>query len=155
MLHSKSLLHLSSDLPIFYCTITLLPLLFVDPRQLPPSHPAAPPEHLKEPLAYMRKAQVSLSALISVTPASTTDLNLCSFPQFHSCCFSQLCICIICSQTFPRVCALSHRPAGRSASSKAWTAWAASSTCLWLAWYLKACQSHLSFQQLLVFSSSL
>uniref|UniRef100_A0A3Q3RGW1 TBC1 domain family, member 19 n=1 Tax=Mastacembelus armatus TaxID=205130 RepID=A0A3Q3RGW1_9TELE len=25
--------------------------------QLPPSHPAAPPEHLKEPLAYMRKAQ--------------------------------------------------------------------------------------------------
>uniref|UniRef100_A0A4W6CTF2 TBC1 domain family, member 19 n=1 Tax=Lates calcarifer TaxID=8187 RepID=A0A4W6CTF2_LATCA len=27
--------------------------------QLPPSHPAAPPEHLKEPLAYMRKAQAS------------------------------------------------------------------------------------------------
>ncbi|XP_061921240.1 TBC1 domain family member 19 isoform X2 [Entelurus aequoreus] len=27
--------------------------------QLPPSHPAAPAEHLKEPLAYMRKAQVS------------------------------------------------------------------------------------------------
>uniref|UniRef100_A0A8C3AFT5 TBC1 domain family, member 19 n=1 Tax=Cyclopterus lumpus TaxID=8103 RepID=A0A8C3AFT5_CYCLU len=26
---------------------------------LPPSHPAAPPEHLKEPLAYMRKAQAS------------------------------------------------------------------------------------------------
>uniref|UniRef100_A0A8P4KLQ0 TBC1 domain family, member 19 n=1 Tax=Dicentrarchus labrax TaxID=13489 RepID=A0A8P4KLQ0_DICLA len=25
--------------------------------QLPPSHPSAPPEHLKEPLAYMRKAQ--------------------------------------------------------------------------------------------------
>uniref|UniRef100_A0A3B4TNY9 TBC1 domain family, member 19 n=1 Tax=Seriola dumerili TaxID=41447 RepID=A0A3B4TNY9_SERDU len=25
--------------------------------QLPPGHPAAPPEHLKEPLAYMRKAQ--------------------------------------------------------------------------------------------------
>ncbi|KAM6895176.1 TBC1 domain family member 19 isoform 1-T1 [Lycodopsis pacificus] len=25
--------------------------------QLPPSHPAAPPEHLKEPLAYMRAAQ--------------------------------------------------------------------------------------------------
>lgn len=80
MLHSKSLLHLSSDLPIFYCTITLLPLLFVDPRQLPPSHPAAPPEHLKEPLAYMRKAQVSLSALLSVIPASTTHLNLLLFP---------------------------------------------------------------------------
>uniref|UniRef100_A0A3B5ALG1 TBC1 domain family member 19 n=1 Tax=Stegastes partitus TaxID=144197 RepID=A0A3B5ALG1_9TELE len=27
--------------------------------QLPPSHPTAPPEHLKEPLAYMRKAQAS------------------------------------------------------------------------------------------------
>ncbi|MEQ2274663.1 hypothetical protein XENORESO_005227 [Xenotaenia resolanae] len=27
--------------------------------QLPPSHPPAPPEHLKEPLAYMRKAQAS------------------------------------------------------------------------------------------------
>ncbi|KAM6959659.1 TBC1 domain family member 19 isoform 1-T1 [Tautogolabrus adspersus] len=27
--------------------------------QLPPSHPMAPPEHLKEPLAYMRKAQAS------------------------------------------------------------------------------------------------
>uniref|UniRef100_A0A8P4K7Q2 TBC1 domain family, member 19 n=1 Tax=Dicentrarchus labrax TaxID=13489 RepID=A0A8P4K7Q2_DICLA len=27
--------------------------------QLPPSHPSAPPEHLKEPLAYMRKAQAS------------------------------------------------------------------------------------------------
>ncbi|XP_066576084.1 TBC1 domain family member 19 isoform X2 [Amia ocellicauda] len=25
----------------------------------PPSHPAAPPEHIKEPLAYMRKAQAS------------------------------------------------------------------------------------------------
>lgn len=23
-----------------------------------PCHPAAPPEHIKEPLAYMRKAQV-------------------------------------------------------------------------------------------------
>lgn len=87
-LHSKSLLHLSSDLPLFHCTITLLRLLFVHPSQLPPSHPTAPPEHLKEPLAYMRKAQVSLSALISVTPASTTDLTLCSILQFHSCCFS-------------------------------------------------------------------
>ncbi|XP_068164677.1 TBC1 domain family member 19 isoform X2 [Antennarius striatus] len=27
--------------------------------QPPPGHPAAPPEHLKEPLAYMRKAQAS------------------------------------------------------------------------------------------------
>uniref|UniRef100_A0A669CXT3 TBC1 domain family, member 19 n=1 Tax=Oreochromis niloticus TaxID=8128 RepID=A0A669CXT3_ORENI len=27
--------------------------------QLPPRHPPAPPEHLKEPLAYMRKAQAS------------------------------------------------------------------------------------------------
>ncbi|KAG7241613.1 hypothetical protein INR49_025533 [Caranx melampygus] len=27
--------------------------------QLPPGHPAAPPEHLKEPLAYMRKAQAN------------------------------------------------------------------------------------------------
>lgn len=27
--------------------------------QLPPSHPTPPPEHLKEPLAYMRKAQAS------------------------------------------------------------------------------------------------
>uniref|UniRef100_A0A3P8UZ63 TBC1 domain family, member 19 n=1 Tax=Cynoglossus semilaevis TaxID=244447 RepID=A0A3P8UZ63_CYNSE len=26
---------------------------------LPPTHPAAPPEHLKEPLAYMRKAQAT------------------------------------------------------------------------------------------------
>lgn len=101
MLRSKSLLHLSLDLPIFYCTTTLPPLLFFDPRQSPPSHPAAPPEHLKEPLAYMRKAQVSLSALISVTPSSAADLTLCSFLQFHSCCFIRLCIYIICSQTFP------------------------------------------------------
>uniref|UniRef100_A0A3Q1EK37 TBC1 domain family, member 19 n=1 Tax=Acanthochromis polyacanthus TaxID=80966 RepID=A0A3Q1EK37_9TELE len=28
-------------------------------HSLPPSHPTAPPEHLKEPLAYMRKAQAS------------------------------------------------------------------------------------------------
>lgn len=55
-------------LPFLYCTVTLLALVFVYSSQLPPSHPAAPPEHLKEPLAYMRKAQVSLSALISVTP---------------------------------------------------------------------------------------
>lgn len=32
--------------------------MFAYPSQLPPSHPTAPPEHLKEPLAYMRKAQV-------------------------------------------------------------------------------------------------
>ena len=42
-------------------------LVFAYFSQLPPSHPAAPPEHLKEPLAYMRKAQVSLSHLIFVT----------------------------------------------------------------------------------------
>lgn len=56
----------------FYCTVTLLApaLVFAYSSQLPPSHPAAPPEHLKEPLAYMRKAQVSLSPLISVTPHS-------------------------------------------------------------------------------------
>lgn len=53
-----------------YCTVTLLTPapVFAYSSQLPPSHPAAPPEHLKEPLAYMRKAQVSLSPLISVTP---------------------------------------------------------------------------------------
>ncbi|CAG04574.1 unnamed protein product, partial [Tetraodon nigroviridis] len=32
-------------------------LVFAYPSQLPPGHPSAPPEHLKEPLAYMRKAQ--------------------------------------------------------------------------------------------------
>lgn len=42
-------------------------LVFAYSSQLPRSHPAAPPEHLKEPLAYMRKAQVRLSAPISVT----------------------------------------------------------------------------------------
>lgn len=84
------------------CTKTLPPFPFVYPRQLPPSHPVAPPEHLKEPLAYMRKAQVSLSALISVTPASTTNPTLCSFLQFESCCFFQrLCIGIIWSPLFP------------------------------------------------------
>lgn len=57
---------------IFCCSVTLLTsfLVLASSSQLPLSHPAAPPEHLKEPLAYMRKAQVSLSALISVTPHS-------------------------------------------------------------------------------------
>uniref|UniRef100_A0A3Q3GUQ1 TBC1 domain family, member 19 n=1 Tax=Labrus bergylta TaxID=56723 RepID=A0A3Q3GUQ1_9LABR len=36
-----------------------LTLVFAYSSQLPPSHPMAPPEHLKEPLAYMRKAQAS------------------------------------------------------------------------------------------------
>lgn len=46
--------------------------------QLPPSHPAAPPEHLKEPLAYMRKAQVSLSLPVSITlpPSLSTSVIL-------------------------------------------------------------------------------
>lgn len=61
----------------FFCCIYLInlhvlhcpsALVFAYSSQLPPSHPAAPPEHLKEPLAYMRKAQVSLSTLIFITP---------------------------------------------------------------------------------------
>lgn len=89
---SKSLLHLFSHHPVF------LPLLFVDPSQLPLSHPPAPPEHLKEPLAYMRKAQVSLSALISVTPPSKKNIKL-SAPlcTFTFVVFAQICIDIICS----------------------------------------------------------
>lgn len=57
------------DLPFLHCTVTLLALalVFVYSSQLPPSHPATPPEHLKEPLAYMRKAQVILSTCISIT----------------------------------------------------------------------------------------
>lgn len=39
------------------------------------------------------------------------------------------CLCV-----FVCVCALLHRPAGKSASSKAWTAWVQSLKCLWLAW---------------------
>uniref|UniRef100_A0A3Q1GZH5 Rab-GAP TBC domain-containing protein n=1 Tax=Anabas testudineus TaxID=64144 RepID=A0A3Q1GZH5_ANATE len=38
---------------------TPYPLVFAYSSQLPLSHPAAPPEHLKEPLAYMRKAQAN------------------------------------------------------------------------------------------------
>lgn len=39
-----------------------LPLLV--PRFPLPSHPAVPPEHLKEPLLYMRKAQVGYCLLL-------------------------------------------------------------------------------------------
>lgn len=67
----------SAHLPL-YCNTPLSPLpstlVFAYSSQLPPSHPAAPAEHLKEPLAYMRKAQVSLSALICVTPRSLPRL---------------------------------------------------------------------------------
>lgn len=62
-------------------------LCFAYSSQPPPSHPAAPPEHLKEPLAYMRKAQVSLSHLIAVTPALaslSTSLTLVFYLFFLS-----------------------------------------------------------------------
>lgn len=119
------------DQLFFYCTVTLLTaaLLFAYSSQLPPSHPAAPPEHLKEPLAYMRKAQVSLSPLISVTPhlflfyLLDTCLSWLPNPKtwaaFFLCvCVNQLAACHTVSEA-KCVYVLLHRPAGRSVSSKA------------------------------------
>nr|KAF6432543.1 TBC1 domain family member 19 [Rousettus aegyptiacus] len=40
-----------------YSELTVFPL---------PSHPAAPPEHLKEPLVYMRKAQVGYRSFLII-----------------------------------------------------------------------------------------
>uniref|UniRef100_A0A7N8YNF1 TBC1 domain family, member 19 n=1 Tax=Mastacembelus armatus TaxID=205130 RepID=A0A7N8YNF1_9TELE len=45
--------------------------------QLPPSHPAAPPEHLKEPLAYMRKAQANWEKrILKSLNSMSTELGL-------------------------------------------------------------------------------
>uniref|UniRef100_A0A7N8YJR5 TBC1 domain family, member 19 n=1 Tax=Mastacembelus armatus TaxID=205130 RepID=A0A7N8YJR5_9TELE len=44
---------------------------------LPPSHPAAPPEHLKEPLAYMRKAQANWEKrILKSLNSMSTELGL-------------------------------------------------------------------------------
>lgn len=53
-------------------------LAFAHSSQLPPRHPPAPPEHLKEPLVYMRKAQVGPSAFIS-------SLSLLFPDSYHFC----------------------------------------------------------------------
>lgn len=53
-------------------------LAFAYSSQLPPRHPPAPPEHLKEPLVYMRKAQVGPSAFISsLSPLLSDSYHFC------------------------------------------------------------------------------
>ncbi len=108
--------------PPFYCCTVTLPYthcVFAYSSQLPPSHPAAPPEHLKEPLAYMRKAQVSLSAFISVTAHSFFFYLSVSFFVCRIWRRARFICNRVSEAKFSFVCVLLHRPAGRSASSKA------------------------------------
>lgn len=80
----------------------------------PPAHPAATPEHTKEPLEYMRKAQVqSFSISLHIHSSFLLRIPLCSLHICTTLC-SRVCLCVF-------ACGVFHRHAGRRGSWRVWT----------------------------------